>query len=104
MKFGPFLVGGKEPIYELTLIDVSRAGVYLTFPQGATPAKDDVFRVVRPLKRRDDDKLAAGMPRKIVAEVKITRVMESTRVLVRVLRGSVISGTGAERIQGGPVR
>jgi hypothetical protein len=101
MKIGPFLLGGKEPIYDLSLIDVSRTGVYLTFPEGAAPARDEVYRVVRPIKRHVDDKLAAGMPRLIVAEVMVTRLMENTRVLVRVLRGSVIKGTGVERIQGG---
>jgi len=98
VKIGPFLVGGSGPIHNLPLIDVTRKGLYLTFPEEARPAENEVFRVVRPLGRRADAVLASGRPRKIVAAVKILRVEETTRALVKVLWGSVIKGMGAERI------
>jgi hypothetical protein len=99
LKIGPFLLGGGEPIYDLPLIDVNREGVYLTFPEGTAPAENEVFSVVRPLGRREDPVLASGQPRRVVAEVRIASVVRTTRALVHVLRGSVIKGIGAERIQ-----
>jgi hypothetical protein len=104
LKIGPFLLGGIEPIYELPLIDVNRQGVYLTFPEGAALAENQIFRIVRPLRRREDPVFASGHPRRVVAKVKIVRVIEKSRVLVRVLKGSIIKGTGAEKIEGGSPR
>jgi hypothetical protein len=100
LKIGPFLVGGREPIHDLPLIEVNRREVYLTFPEGVALAENEVFRVVRPLRRRDDPILASGQPRRIVADVKIVRVMGTTRALVWVLRGSATKGIGAERVRG----
>jgi hypothetical protein len=99
LKIGPFLLGGGGPIYDLPLIDVNRHGVYLTFPEGTMPAENEVFSVVRPLGRREDPVLASGQPRRVVAEVRVVRVVGTSRALVHVLRGSVIKGTGAERIR-----
>lgn len=102
LKIGAFLLGGIDPIHSLPLIDVGRQGVYLTFPEGTALVENDVFRVVRPLMRSDASILASGNPRVIVAEVKVLRVTENTRALVQVLTGSVIKGTGAEKLRGGP--
>ena len=104
LKIGPFLLGGAGPILDLHLIEVNRNGVYLTFPEGTAPAENEVFGVVRPLGRREDPALVSGQPRKIVAEVKIMKVGELNRALVKVLSGSVIKGTAAERIRGGSAR
>jgi hypothetical protein len=99
LKIGPFLLLGAGPILDLHLIEVNRNGVYLTFPEGTAPAENEVFIVVRPLRRREDPVLVSGQPRRIVAEVKVLKVEESNRALVKVLRGSVIKGTAAERIR-----
>jgi len=98
LKIGPFLVGGREPVWELPLIDLNRRGVYITFPEDATPAENDFFRIVRPLRRREDTPHLPGQARRIVAEVKIMSVDGSHRARVQVLRGSIIKGTAAERI------
>ena len=97
LKIVPILLGGRAPIHDLSLIDVSRRGVYLTFRQGTAFADNEVFRVVRPFLRREDPVLVTGQPRLIVAEVKFVRAIEKTRDLVHVVRGSVIKGTGAEK-------
>jgi hypothetical protein len=99
LKIGPFLLGGRRPIHDLRLTDVSRERVYLTFPEGTALAENEVYRIVRPIGRREDPVLVSGQPRKIVAEVQIMKVEESTRALVKVLSGSVIKGTAAERIR-----
>jgi len=99
LKIGSFLLGGGGPILDLRLIAVNRGGVYLTFPEGAAPAENEVFNIVRPIGRREDPVLAPGEPRKVVAEVRILRVVGTDRALVHVLRGSVIKGIGAERGQ-----
>lgn len=100
LNIGPFLLGGSGPVHDLPLIEVTRLGVYITFPTGVRPAENDVFRIVRPLWRREDPVLTSGQPRKVVAEVQIVSVRECPRVLVRVLKGSVISGISAERKSG----
>ena len=99
LKIGPFLLGGRRPIHDLRLTDVSREGVYLTFPEGTALAENEVYRIVRPIGRREDPVLVSGQPRRVVAEVRVVRVVGTTRALVQVLRGSVIKGTGAERSQ-----
>ena len=99
LKIGPFLLGGTGPILDLHLIEVNRNGVYLTFPEGTATAENEIFNVVRPLGRCEDPVVVSGQPRKIVAEVKIMNVEGSNRALVKVLRGSVIKGTAAERIR-----
>jgi hypothetical protein len=104
LKLGPFLAGGNGPIYDLLLIDVTRRGVFITFGREAELAVGSIFCVVRPLGKHDDPVLLPGQLRKIVAEVQIVEVKEGGRALVRVLKGSVIRGTGAERVQGGSVQ
>jgi len=99
LKIGRFLLGGRLPILDLRLIEVYRDGVFLTFPEGTTPAENEVFNVVRPVGRREDPVLASGCPRRVVAEVKIVKAVGATRTLVQVLWGSVIKGVGAERVQ-----
>jgi hypothetical protein len=99
LKIGPFLLGGRRPIHDLRLTDVSRERVYLTFPEGTALAENEVYRIVRPIGRREDPVLVSGQPRRVVAEVRVVRVVGTTRALVQVLRGSVIKGTGAERSQ-----
>jgi hypothetical protein len=98
LKIGRFLFGGRLPILDLRLIEVNRDGVYLTFPEGATPAENEVFNVVRPVGRCEDPVLASGRPRRVVAEVKVVKAVGATRTLVQVLWGSVIKGIGAERV------
>ena len=100
LKIGPFLLGGNGPIHNLSLIDVNQRGVSLTFSERTLLAENDVFRVVRPLTRRTDPTLASGQPRRIVAEVKVVKVTGRTSVQVKILRGSVTSGMGAERMRG----
>jgi hypothetical protein len=97
LKIGRLLLGGGLPILDLRLIEINRDGVFLTFPEGATPAENAVFNVVRPLGRREDPVLASGQPRRIVAEVRVVKAVKGTRTLVQVLWGSVIGGVGAER-------
>jgi len=97
LRFGPFILGGDEPVYNLLLIDVTRHGVYLTFEEGTSLTKGAVFRVVRPLGKHDDPLLSPGQFRKVVALVEIVDISEPGRALVRVLSGSVLSGTGAEK-------
>ena len=99
LKIGPFLLGGSGPIHNLSLIDVNRRGVYLTFSERTLLAENEVYRVVRPLTRRTDSTLASGQPRRIVAEVQVVKVVGRTSVQVQVLRGSVTSGMGAERVR-----
>jgi len=96
LSIGSFLYGGTRPIYDLRLIDVSRHGVYLSFESGATISEGEVFRIVRPLRRRTDAVLRRGEARKVVARVKVLRVEDPSRALVQVLQGSVIRGIGAE--------
>jgi hypothetical protein len=100
LKIGPFLLGGNGPIHNLSLIDVNQRGVYLTFSERTLLAENDVFRVVRPLTRSTDPTLTSGQPRRIVAEVQVVKVTGRTSVEVKVLRGSVTSGMGAERVRG----
>ncbi len=97
LRLGPFILGGYKPVYDLLLIDVTLRGVYVTFAAGTPLLPGARFNIVRPLVRRDDPVLESGQPRRIVAEVEIVVVGEAGRTLVRVLRGSVIGGTGAEQ-------
>jgi hypothetical protein len=99
LKIGPFLLGGRRPIHDLRLIDVTRDGVYLTFPEGTALAENEVYRIVRPIGRREDPVLVSGQPRRVVAEVRVVKAVGATRTLVQVLWGSVIKGVGAERVQ-----
>jgi hypothetical protein len=100
LKIGRYLLGGRSLIHDLRLIDVNRRGVFLTFPEGAGLTEDEIFFIVRPLTRQRDAVLNPGQPRKIVAEVEVLQVLDRTRARVRVLRGSVIKGIGAERASG----
>ena len=97
LRLGPFILGGHEPVYDLLLIDVTRRGVYVTFARGTPLVPGTRFNIVRPIGRHDDPILKPGQPRRIVAEVEIIERGDAGRALVRVLGGSVISGTGAEK-------
>jgi len=100
LKFGPFILGGNDPIYNLLLIDVRRRGVYLTFEEGASLTRGAKLRVVRPMGKQDDPLLSPGQLRRVIALVEIVEVGEAGRALVSVLSGSVLTGTGAEKTGG----
>lgn len=99
LKIGSFLLGGRRPIHDLRLIDLTRDGVYLTFPEGTALAENEVYRIVRLIGRREDPVLVSGQPRRVVAEVRVVKAVGATRTLVQVLWGSVIKGLGAERVR-----
>jgi hypothetical protein len=98
VKIGPFTIGGDGPIHDLPLIELKRdGGVYLTFPEGATPTVGGVYRIVRPSGFYDEKFSFPGRLRKTVAKVRVLSVSGGMRVEVQVLRGSVLGGMSAEK-------
>jgi hypothetical protein len=98
VRIGRFILRGGGPLYELPLIDVSRKRTCIMFHPGTPLAEGDIFQIVSPIGiPRESDRLRER-PRKVVAVVKVIAVEGETRALVRVLRGSVIRGYWAERV------
>jgi hypothetical protein len=98
VSLGPFAIGGNSPLYDLSLIELKRDGrVYLTFQEGVTPIVGDIYHIVRPAGSHGVNYFSWGRPRKTVAKVRILAVSGDTRAEVRILRGSVVGGTSAEK-------
>jgi hypothetical protein len=99
LRIGRFILHGGGPLHELPLIDVSLNRTTLMFPRGARLEEGDIFEIVRPVRITGDCTPRPGRPREVVALVKIIGLDGETRAFVHVLRGSVIRGYWAEKIE-----
>jgi len=99
LRIGRFILRGGGPLHELPLIDVSLKRTCLMFPPGTHLAAGEIFEIVRPIRILGDLTRRLQSPRKVVALVKVIGIEGETRALVRVLKGSVIKGYWAERIE-----
>jgi hypothetical protein len=98
VTIGPFTIGGNGPIHDLPLIELKRdGGVYITFPEGATPSVGEVYRIVRPSGFYEEEFSFPGRLRRTVAKVRVLSVSRGKRAEVQVLRGSVLGGMSAEK-------
>jgi hypothetical protein len=98
LRIGRFILRGGGPVYEIPLIDVSVNRTSIMFPPGTDLAVGEIFEIVRPIRVTDDSAWRPESPRKVVALVKVTSVDGESRAVVNVLRGSVIKGYWAERV------
>ena len=98
LRIGRFTLRGGGTLYELLLIDVSLNRTSIIFPPGTHLAVGEIFEIVRPIRAGDDSARRPESPRKVVALVKVIGVDAESRAVVKVLRGSVIKGYWAERV------
>lgn len=99
LRIGRFILRGRGPLYELLLIDVNLNRTSIMFPPGTHLGVGEIFEIVRPIRILGDLTRRLQSPRKVVALVKVIGIEGETRALVRVLKGSVIKGYWAERIE-----
>src|ERR1700690_1648233 len=97
VTIGRFIFGRNKQMHPISLVELNRDGVYLTFPQGTILTEGEVFRIVRPLGSYKYDYISFGCPRNMVAKVKVLKNFGNARVFVQVLKGTVTNGVSAER-------
>ncbi len=82
------------------MVELTRNGVYLTFPRDALVCAGDTFRLLYPVQLPGALRQWCRHPNRIAAIVEVTAIDAGARAKVDVLYGSVARGVWAEKLIG----
>jgi len=98
LRMGSVILGGRGELFDLPLIDVSRRGTRIVFPETAGLAPGDLVQIMRPLRLPFSIQVPPAWARSVVALVRVIAIEDQYCALVLVLQGKPIKGIFAEKI------